>query len=153
MAKSKKAFHYLIAIGIVVTFTGTLGCQSTPPPGGPCPKWVRSIPTDDTYYYAVGVSGPRPHTSEMFDQAIERARAELGRMIVSHVKSEDFHSSSTRGQYAKEIVRVLSDTELNYTEVIKRHLDPAGACGSPNHCYALVRIKKSTAQAIGRSFK
>ena len=153
MAKSEKAIHCLMAIGLAVLFMVTIGCQSAPPPAGPCPKWVQSIPTDGTYYYAVGVSGHRPQITEMFEQAIERARAELGRMIVSHVKSESINSSSTSGQYAKEIVKVLSDTELNYTEVIKRHVDPAGACGSINHCYVLVRIKKSTAQAIGRTFK
>jgi hypothetical protein len=153
MALARKVFDYLRAMGVAGIFVVALGCQSSPPPAGPCPKWVQSIPTDDVYYYALGVSGPRPQTTEMFGQAIERARAELGRTIISHVTSDGIHSSSTGGQYAQEIVRVLSDTELNYTEVIERWHDPAGACGAPNHCYVLVRIKKTTAQGIGRSIK
>jgi hypothetical protein len=153
MAKSKNVSCSLMAVGMAGIFMAALGCQSSPPPAQPCPKWVQSIPTDETYYYAVGVSGPRPRTTEMFEQAIERARAEIGRMIVSHVTSDGIHSASTSGQYAREIVRVLSDTELNYTEVIERLHDPRGICGSPNHCYVLVRIKKSTAQAIGNRLK
>jgi len=142
-----------MAMGMAGVFMAVLGCQSSPPPAAPCPKWVHSIPNDDTYYYAVGMSGPRPQVTTMFGQAIERARAEIGRMIVTHVTSDGIHSSSTRGQYAKEVVRVLSDAELNYTEVIERRHDAAGACGPPNHCYVLMRIKKTTAQAIGRNIK
>jgi hypothetical protein len=153
MATPKEASHYLMVIGIAVFLVLTLGCQSTPSPAEPCPKWVKSIPTDNTYYYAVGVSGPRPRVPKMIEQASERARAELGRMIVSHVTSKGTHSISSSGQYAEEIVRVLSDTELNLTEVTEMWHDSAGSCGPPNHFYVLVRIKKTFAETILRGIK
>lgn len=148
MIRQGEFLLYLSLIGTAALLMMTLGCASTPPPVGPCRPWVESIPSDDTYYYANGFSGPMPQVPEMEQQAIKRARAELGRMIVSHVTSNSDTSISTKGQYAREIVRILSDTELNLTEVTKKWHDRAGSCGSPNHYYVLVRIKKTTAEAI-----
>ena len=131
-----------------------LGCQSGPEPINEAPPgWLGSIPSDETYYYAIGVSGPTPRVSDAWDQAIQRARAELGRMIISQVSSRGTIISSSSGEYVKEIVKILSDTELNYTEVIGRWADRSGAYGPSEHFYVLVRMEKGRAGAVLQSIK
>jgi hypothetical protein len=131
-----------------------LGCQSSPekikeaPPG-----WLESVPHDEAYYYAIGVSGPTPRVSDAWDQAIKRARGELGRMIISQISSSGTVISSTSGEYVNEIIEILSDTELNYTEVIKRWADRFGSYGPCEHFYVLLRMEKARAESILRSIK
>jgi len=120
---------------------------------GTPPGWLESIPKDEGYYYAVGISGPTPRITDAWDQAIRRARAELGRVMISQVSSKGTIIRSSSGQYVKEIVKILSDTELNYTEVIERWSDRSGIYGPPEHFYVLVRIDKRTAQSVLRSVK
>ena len=88
-----------------------------------------------------------------WDQAIERARAELGRMVISHISSRGTIISSSSGEYVREIVKILSDTELNYTEVIGRWSDRSGAYGPLDHFYVLVRMEKGRAESVLRSIK
>ena len=131
-----------------------LGCQSGPEPIKETPPgWLESIPHDKAYYYAIGVSGPTPRVSKAWDQAIERARAELGRMIISHISSSGSIISSSSGEYVREIIKILSDTELNYTEVIGRWADRSGAYGPLEHFYVLVRMEKGRAESVLRSIK
>ena len=77
-----------------------------------------------------------------------RARAELGRMIISRVRSDDISISTSSGQYVKEIVSILSDAELNYTEVIERWADRSGVYGPCDHFYVLIRMKKRIAESV-----
>jgi len=74
-------------------------------------------------------------------------------MIISHVSSSGSIISSSRGEYVREIVEILSDTELNCTEVIGRWADRYGAYGPLNHFYVLVRVKKARAESVLRSIK
>jgi len=131
-----------------------MGCKSGPEPVvGTVPGWVESIPKDKSYYYAIGVSGPTPRITDAWDQAIRRARAELGRVIISHVTSQDSIISTSSGEYVSQVLEILSDTELSYTEVIERWADRSGAYGPPEHFYVLVRIEKGKAESVLRRVK
>ena len=137
--------RYLFGFGILALLMAASGCGSTPEPA---PGWLDSIPQDGDYYYAVGISGPTPRISNAWDQAIKRARAELGRMIVSHVRSDDISVTTSSGQYVKDIISILSDAELNYTEVIERWVDRSGVYGPRNHFYVLIRMEKRRAESV-----
>ena len=137
--------RYLSLFGILVLLLSTGSCRSAPEPA---PGWLESIPQDKDHYYAVGISGPTPKISDSWDQAIKRARAELGRMIISHVRSDDISISTSSGQYVKEIVSILSDAELNYTEVTERWVDRSGVYGPHDHFYVLIRIEKRRAESV-----
>jgi len=69
-------------------------------------------------------------------------------MIISHVRSDDISVSTSRGQYVKEIVNILSDAELNYTEVTERWVDGSGVYGPRDHFYVLIRIEKRIAESV-----
>ena len=149
----KKNTYLLLTIGILLLIL-FLSCSTSPEPVvESIPEWVESIPQDNAYYFALGVSGPLPRANEAWEQAIRRARAELGRLIISHVSSSDAIIASSRGEYVQQIVEILSDTELNYTEVIERWFDKSGAYGFREHYYVLVRMEKKTAKTILRSIK
>ena len=152
-SRRKNPFTFFrIAIPLLTLMA--LGCGSAPEPIQESPPgWLNAIPNDKAHYYAIGVSGPTPRVSDAWDQAIERARAELGRMIVSQISSRGTIVSSSSGEYVSEIVKILSDTELNYTEVIERWADRAGAYGPSGHFYVLVRMEKRRAESILGSIK
>jgi len=101
-----------------------------------------NFPRSKPLLRAIGISGPTPRVTDAWDQAIRRARAELGRVIISHVTSKDTIISTSSGEHVKQIVKIVSDTELNYTEVIERWADRSGVYGPPGHFYVLVRIEK-----------
>lgn len=147
--------HLLKFIILILTLLLTgMGCKSGPEPATETvPGWVESIPKDKSYYYAIGISGPTPKITDAWDQAIRRARAELGRVIISHVSSQDSIISSSSGEYVRQIIETLSDTELSYTEVIERWADRSGAYGPPEHYYVLVRIGKGKAESVLRNVK
>jgi len=150
----KKKQYLLLNLGILLLILICLDCGSTPEPiKDPVPEWIESTPEGDAYYYALGVSGPTPRINDAWDQAIKRARAELGRLIFTHVRSSDSIIASTRGEYVQQIVEILSDAELNYTEVVERWFDKHGSYGFPEHCYVLVRLEKKKAEAILRNVK
>lgn len=73
--------------------------------------------------------------------------------MISHVTSKDTIISTSSGEYVKQIVEILSDTELNYTEVIERWADRSGVYGPPGHFYVLVRIEKRRAESVLRSVR
>jgi hypothetical protein len=118
----------------------------------PFPEWPHNPPLDERYYYAVGISGPLIPENDAWEQAKERGRAEIGRYIVSHIKSSFTSIQSTGGDYKNEIIETLSDTKLNYTEVVSQWHDVEGINGSKNHFYVLIRIEKSKADELIRQF-
>jgi len=154
MIGQKTQLRHLLGLGVWILLLVSMGCQTGPEPvAETVPGWLESIPKDKSHYYAIGVSGPTPRVSEAWDQAIRRARAELGRLIISHISSKGTIISSTSGEYVREIVKILSDTELSYTEVIERWADRSGIYGPPEHFYVLVRMEKSRAESVLRSIK
>jgi len=154
MIRQKRNLCHLVNLGVLILLLTSMGCQSGPEQVvETVPGWLESIPIDESHYYAMGISGPTPRVSDAWDQAIKRARAELGRLIISHITSKGTIISSSRGEYVREIVRILSDTELNYTEVIERWADRSGIYGPPEHFYVLVRMEKRTAESVLRRIK
>ena len=140
---------------IVSLFTATeFGCATSPQSKtGSIPGWLDAIPKDDKYFYAIGISGQTRRAKDAWDQAILRARAELGKTVVTHVTSQDLIISTTRGEYARQVMEALSDTELNFTEVTERWWDRRGDYGHANHYYVLVRLEKKRAEQILKSLK
>jgi len=154
MIRQKRKLRHLLIIGTVTPLLACMGCCSGPEPViDTVPGWLESIPQDQNHYYAIGISGPTPRVTDAWDQAIRRARAELGRVMISHVTSKDTIISTSSGEYVKQIVKILSDTELNYTEVIERWADRSGVYGPPGHFYVLVRIEKRRAESVLRSVR
>jgi len=154
MIRQKRNLCHVLNFGILTFLLTAVGCQSSPEPvADTIPGWVESIPKGEGYYYAIGVSGPTPRITDAWDQAIRRARAELGRVIISHVSSQDSVISTSSGEYVRQILQILSDTELNYTEVIERWADRSGVYGPREHFYVLVRIEKARAESVLRSIK
>ena len=149
MTRQKRNLCHLLSFGILGLLLISLGCQSGPKPvTEPCPKWAQSIPRDQTYFYARGTSGPTPMPVDAWDQATERARKGLALTIISHVRVDTTISSSSRGQYVEEIVRILSDTELNYSQAIEMWYDRYGICGHEGHYYVLVRMERRNAETV-----
>ena len=154
MIKQKRNLCHILCLGILTILLTGMGCKSGPEPVvGTVPGWMESIPKDKSYYYAIGVSGPTPRITDAWDQAIRRARAELGRVIISHVTSQDSIISTSSGEYVSQVLEILSDTELSYTEVIERWADRSGAYGPPEHFYVLVRIENGKAESVLRRVK
>ena len=154
MITQERNLCHLVNLGVLILLLTSMGCQSGPEPvSETVPGWLEAIPIDESHYYAIGISGPTPRISDAWDQAIRRARAELGKVIVSHVRSNGTIISSPGGEYVREIVRILSDAELNYTEVIERWADRSGIYGPPEHFYVLVRMEKRTAESVLRRIK
>ncbi|MBW2606418.1 MAG: LPP20 family lipoprotein [Deltaproteobacteria bacterium] len=132
----------------------TAGCITTPEPEKKsAPQWVNSIPHDEKYFYAVGISGPTRNIKDAWNQAIMRARAELGKTIITHITSHDLIISTTRGEYSAQLIEALSDTELNFTEVIERWFDRNGSYGLSGYYYVLVRLEKKRAEMLLRGLK
>jgi len=149
-------FRFLLIFCLLFSLSSQIhtGCQSSPEKKAEsAPGWLNKTPSNDLYFFAVGISGPTRKANDAWDQAIERARAELGRTIYSHVTSEGMTISSTRGEYSKQVIDILSDTELNFTEVIERWHDKLGTYGPINHVYVLVRLEKKTAKMILQRLK
>ena len=138
--------------GCIIALLLPFGCASTQTcDSREVPAWLSATPHDDTYFYAIGISGQTRNVNDAWIQAGNRGRAELGRIIFSHVSSQDPIINTTRGQYSSQLIDILSDTELNYTEVIERWYDPCGDYGPPRYHYVLVRMDKKTASAVLRN--
>jgi len=132
----------------------TAGCITTPEPEKEsAPQWINSVPHDEKYFYAVGISGPTRNIKDAWNQAIQRARAELGKTIVTHITSHDLIISTTDGEYSAQLIEALSDTELNFTEVIERWYDQNGIYGLAGYYYVLVRLEKKRAEMLLRGLK
>ena len=127
----------------------TIGCITAPEPEKKsAPQWVNSIPHDEKYFYAVGISGSTRNIKDAWNQAIMRARAELGKTIITHITSHDLIISTTSGEYSAQLIEALSDTELNFTEVIERWYDRNGIYGLSDFYYVLVRLEKKRAEML-----
>ena len=115
--KSKSLAFFVIVILCLSLITA--GCITTPEPEKKsAPQWVNSVTLDENYFYAVGISGPTRNIKDAWNQAIMRARAELGKTIITHITSHVLIISTTCGKYSAQFFVSLSDTELNFTEVI-----------------------------------
>ncbi|MBW2633245.1 MAG: LPP20 family lipoprotein [Deltaproteobacteria bacterium] len=145
IGKAGTGLGFLVGMLVLVL---TTGCASGPEKAQPVPDWLTSTPFDDRYFYAMGISGQTRHVKDAWIQAANRARAELGRTIVSHVSSRDLVISTSKSEYSRQLVEVLSDTELNYTEIIERWYDRYGSYGPAQHYYVLVRMEKKSAAAV-----
>jgi hypothetical protein len=138
----------LLILGLVFL---PAGCATTPKcQSQQVPEWLIKIPYDDTYFYAVGISGATRNVKDAWIQAGNRGRAELGRTIISHVSSKGTIISTSRGEYSRQIIDILSDTELNFTEIIQRWYDACGDYGSPKYYYVLIRMEKKIASDVLR---
>jgi hypothetical protein len=155
-SRSEKAIHHmnrilriLICVTLLCCVSFTSGCgttASTKP--ADIPDWLNSKPQNERYYYAIGISGPTRRVNDAWDQAAHRARAEMGRTIVTHITSRDLNVATSQSEYTRQIIESLSDTELNYTEVVQRWFDQTGAYGPRNHYYVLVRMEKKQARSL-----
>ena len=154
-ARKKREIRTLRLFGVMgLIFCLLTGCATTPEcRKQPVPQWLHTMPVDETYFYAIGVSGRTRKVQDAWGQSANRARAELGRTIVSHVSSNDLIISTSRGEYSRQLIDILSDTELNYTEIIERWFDQCGSYGPPDHYYVLIRMKKTAAAAVLRKLK
>jgi hypothetical protein len=141
----KQTFRFYVTICIVLVL---VGCAGSDPKRADAPAWLNKVPDNDRYFYAVGVSGMTRNTNDAWNQAANRGRAELGRTIVAHVSSKDLIIATSRSEYTRQVIDILSDTELNFTEVIERWYDRYGSFGPPNHFYVLVRLEKKQAATI-----
>ncbi|MBT8359281.1 MAG: LPP20 family lipoprotein [Desulfobacterales bacterium] len=131
-----------------------VSCVNTPEPDKKsAPEWVNSVPLDEKYFYAVGISGPTRNIKDAWNQAIQRARAELGKTIITHITSQDLIISTTDGEYSSQLIQALSDTELNFTEVIERWYDRSGIYGLPEFYYVLVRLERKRAEMLLKGLK
>ena len=136
---------------MLCTLALVAGCHSkSAGTGEPVPDWLGSKPDDDRYIYAVGISGKTRSARDAWNQAAQRGRAELGKIIVTRVASKDLVISTNRSEYSRQVIEALSDTELHFTEVIARWYDADGQYGPPKMYYVLVRMQRKDAQEILR---
>ena len=139
---------------VVVCSIALIGCQTTPEPKtADIPDWLNSPPTDKSYFYAVGVSGQTRYVKDAWNQAIQRARAEIGKTVVTEVSSRDLVVSTENSDFSRQIIAAMSDTELHFTEVVERWYDAHGAYGPPNHYYVLVRMERKEAEKLLKTLK
>ncbi|KPJ75380.1 MAG: hypothetical protein AMJ54_15120 [Deltaproteobacteria bacterium SG8_13] len=122
-------------------------------PEQPVPDWLTSTPDDDRYLYAVGISGKTRSVKDAWNQAAQRGRAELGKIIITRVASKDLVISTNRSDYSRQVIEALSDTELYFTEVIARWYDATGTYGPPGFYYVLVRMQREEAERILRKMR
>ncbi|UCH23437.1 MAG: LPP20 family lipoprotein [Deltaproteobacteria bacterium] len=150
-----KAGQYFWLRLVLLLFTLiNIGCATGPKSKSDnVPEWLQQMPKDDKYFYAIGISGQTRRAKNAWDQAILRARAELGKTIITHVTSQDLIISTTRGEYTRQVIEALSDAELNFTEVTERWWDRRGDYGPANHYYVLVRLEKKRAEMILKDLK
>jgi hypothetical protein len=146
--------YYSLSLVVLLFTVIDSGCATRPQTQpGFIPDWLNEMPRDDKYFYAIGVSGQTRKVKDAWDQAILRARAELGKTIITHVTSRDLIIATSHREYTRQLIEVLSDTELNFTEVIERWCDRIGSYGPPNHYYVLVRLEKLRAEMILKSLR
>jgi hypothetical protein len=146
----------IIVWGLLFTLliVSASGCKTTPAANPvQVPEWLTTTPYDDRYFYAVGVSGQTRSIKDAWNQATQRARAELGRTIITQVASKDLVISTNESDYSRQVIEAMSDTELHFTEIIGRWNDQIGEYGPPNHYYVLVRMEKKRAEKLLKRIK
>ena len=147
--------RFILYTLLILLASGSLtGCATSPQTTSTeIPGWLDSIPADDRYFYAVGISGPRRNVKDAWNQAAHRARAELGRTIITQVSSKDLVITTHRNEYSKQVIEAISDTELHFTEIIARWYDPNGEYGPPKYYYVLVRMDRKEAAKLLKRVK
>jgi len=146
----------IIVWGLLFTLliVSTFGCKTTPATNPvQVPEWVTTTPYDDRYFYAVGISGQTRSIKDAWNQAAQRARAELGKTIITQIASKDLVISTNESDYSRQVIEAMSDTELHFTEIIGRWNDQVGEYGPPNHYYVLVRMEKKQAEKLLKRIK
>jgi hypothetical protein len=146
----------IIVWGLLFTLliVSAFGCKTTPATNPvQAPEWVTTTPYDDRYFYAVGISGQTRSIKDAWNQAAQRARAELGKTIITQVASKDLVISTNESDYSRQVIEAMSDTELHFTEIIGRWNDQVGEYGPPNHYYVLVRMEKKQAEKLLKRIK
>ncbi len=154
--KNRKARGRQIQVlcSLVIAMALAAGCHSqTAGTDQPVPDWLTSMPSDERYLYAVGISGKTRSVKDAWNQAAQRGRAELGKIIITRVASKDLVISTNRSDYSRQVIEALSDTELHFTEVIARWYDASGRYGPPQYYYVLVRMERKDAAAILRKMQ
>ena len=146
--------NLVLSLMVLLLTVSVSGCATrSESQKGAVPGWLNVMPRDDKYFYALGVSGQTRRVKDAWAQAALRARAELGKTIITHITSHDLVIATNRGEYTRQLIEALSDTELNFTEVIERWYDRTGDYGPPNHYYVLVRLEKKRAERILKDLK
>lgn len=142
--------RFILYTLLILLASGSLtGCATSPQATSTeVPGWLDSIPTDDRYFYAVGISGQRRNVKDAWNQAAHRARAELGKTIITQVSSKDLVITTHRTEYSKQVIEAISDTELRFTEIVARWYDPNG-----EYYYVLVRMDKKEAKKLLKRVK
>lgn len=146
----------IIVWGLLFTLfiVSAFGCKTTPDANPvQIPEWLTTTPHDDRYFYAVGVSGQTRSIKDAWNQATQRARAELGKTIITRIASKDLVISTNQSDYSRQVIEAMSDTELHFTEVIGRWNDQVGEYGPPKHYYVLVRMEKKQAEKLLKRIK
>ena len=151
MRKQSVWMALVIVLGIIAL---AAGCHhKTAWSDQPVPDWLSSTPADDRYLYAVGISGKTRSVKDAWNQATQRGRAELGKIIVTRVASKDLVISTNRSDYSRQVIEALSDTELHFTEAIARWYDANGTYGPPEMYYVLVRMDRQDAENVLRTVR
>jgi hypothetical protein len=145
---------FIWGLFLTLLIVSASGCKTTPDTNSvSVPEWLTTTPYDDRYFYAVGVSGQTRNIKDAWSQAAQRARAELGKTIITQVASKDLIISTNESDYSRQVIEAMSDTELYFTEIIGRWIDKFGEYGPPNHYYVLVRMEKKLAEKILKRIK
>ncbi len=118
------------------------------------PAWVRTVPTDDDYIYAVGISGRTMYPTHAIKYATENARRELADMvktkIVSFVQTVD---QGRREDFSMESVS-LTDEDLQGSEKVGHWVDTQGRTGvSPGTTYVLMRLDRKKYEELLSKYK
>jgi len=120
-----------------------------PPAAPPPPDWVRRIPDDPKWLYAVGISGPTPFLSHTVDNAVERARGQLALTVESDIVAGTLSIERSGGATTRDTVvavAAVSETTralVENAEVVATWVDAAGSCSpDPGTAYALVRMER-----------
>jgi hypothetical protein len=138
-------------VGVALILSACAGSPQTDP--SEIPDWLASVPSDESYFYAVGMSGRTRRVKDAWNQAAQRGRAEIGKTIITHITSTDTSISTEKSEYTRQVIEAISDTELQFTEVIERWYDRHGDYGPPHYYYVLVRMDKDRAEKILNSVK
>ncbi len=152
----KQCYLRIFILSTILFIFLVSGCEISPEPKSKSvniPEWLNSTPHDNQFFYAIGLSGQTRKVKDAWNQAIYRARAELGQTVVTHVRSHNLVVSSNENEYSQQLIEALSDTELNFTEVIERWYDREGDYGPSNYYYVLVRLEKKRAEMILKKLK
>jgi hypothetical protein len=126
------------------------GKKKSPKP----PAWTLNVPTDNTYIYAVGISGRTMYPTHAIKYATENARRELADMIKTRIVS--FVQTKEQGRREDVSMETVSLTEedLQGSEKVSHWVDTAGKTGvAPGTTYVLMRLERKKYEALLRKYR